>query len=132
MSNPLKSFVLSGQGDGLAEEKINVKYANIYTGVWQVSLVDFFVNFSTRGNQSGVLKVKTNLVSGVKFNVKNQSINQDITIRCVGVQENSKFQSFHFHPLWFTVNAPSDTLQVRIKPQTVETFMCSVVLQRVA
>jgi hypothetical protein len=132
MSNPLKSFVLSGEGDGLAEEKINAKYANIYTGVWQVSLVDFFANFSKRGNQSGVLKVKINLVTGVRFNEKNQSINEDITIRCVGVQENSNFQSFQFRPLWFTVNAPSDTIQVRIKPKTVESFKCSVVLKRVA
>lgn len=139
MSNPLKSFVLSGNfKEGHIEKKINIKYANIYVGVWQISLVDFFVKFSKKESKSLVLTVKTNLVCGEKFDAKGQTINQDVTIRCVGVPDNAMFHSFNFEPLWFSVNAPSDVLKIKIRPVVGKlegsspTFVCCVVLQRIA
>lgn len=139
LSNPLKSFVVSGHFvEGKAEKKINIKYANIFSGVWQVSLTYFFVKFSKKEKKSAVLTIKTNLVSGVKFDAKGQSINQDVTIRCVGLPENVQLHSFNFEPLWFNVNAPSDVLKIKVKSvagkleDTSASFICSVVLQRVA
>ncbi len=139
MSNPLKSFVLSSNPkEGKVDQKINIKYANIFVGVWQISLIDFFVKFSKKDNKSVVLTVTTNLVCGENFDLKGQTVNQDVTIRCVGLPDNVMFHSFNFQPLWFTVNAPSDVLQIKIRPTAGKlegspfSFVCGVVLQRVA
>lgn len=145
MSNPLKSFVLKGfLKKGQAKTKINTKYANIFVGIWELSLIDFFVKFSrlaSHETENVAFTVSTNLVSGETFNLNQQTVHEDVVIRCVAAvaSDNAKeLQVHHYQPLWFQVNAPSDNLEIKLGilggkvEDNLATFICNVVMRRIA
>lgn len=138
MSNPIKSFTLSGNlVDGTAELKINCNYADIYSGVWQLSLVDFHVIASQNFSENLVLTISTNQVTGTSFDSRGQPCTKEVTIRSVGLSNKTKLNSFNLGLLWFTVNLPSNLLKVNL--QVIQgknldlkaKFTCTLALQRV-
>lgn len=138
MSNPIKSFMLSGNlQEGSAENTINPNYANIYSGVWQLSLLDFHVICSQSLTDNILLKVSTNQVTGTTFNSKGQPCTEEVTFRSFGLASRNKQYSFNLTPLWFMVNLPSNSLKVNVKvingklSDLKAQFVCTMVLQRV-